>query len=173
MKKFPLVIFIVVGIVAGVSIPNYLQYKKKAEVEPFRAALAGYLSIWNQNVSAMPAPAEPYLAGKALIVNLDGGEIDQLHYSLPENIKASSPDDLRSVVFVKCWTEKYGLYTGGVTAFSHICEIAAYDTARSQLSFKDRVTRDPPASIEAGSSGIAERPDSEMLKLLTSMPIRS
>jgi hypothetical protein len=82
----------------------------------------------------------PYVSDKVLIVDERG--ISSQHFPLPEEIRATDPKAVGTVVFVNCELDTVGYYSGGTTPGAPVnetvCEIALIDLTRRVIVHKRR-----------------------------------
>lgn len=171
MKKvlFALLALGLLASVAGTILSGVKQGRREDTLEAFAAQLPSYMALWRDGVADESAVANGYLAGKAVIVEVTDREIDRLSFDLPDAIRATTPEEVGTLIFLKCRTPEVGSYTSGATARDHVCDMVAYDTGAGRVSAMDSVVRGAPGSISVDQSGTAGRPDEELLALIASL----
>jgi hypothetical protein len=117
------------------------------------------------------AGGKGYLKGKVVIIDKDdGGTIDSLNSSLPEVLRANSPEEVGTVVWLNWNEERVGTYQGGGGAYVYTCVMTIIDrTSSSKVAVKRFRGGDPPY-ITYSHSGYGSRPD--IISYLTNLPRR-
>jgi hypothetical protein len=171
MKKvlFALLVLGVLAGLAGIILNNVGQSQQKDATSAFAGHLPAYMAIWRGRAADDGYKVEPFLMGKAVIVETKGRRIDPLTFQLPDSIRAEIPEEVYSLIFLDCQTPEVGSYTNGAKARDHVCEIVIYDMGTAQVVYANSVVRYAPGSISLEQSGTGERPDEEVLEAIASI----
>jgi hypothetical protein len=140
------------------------------------------------------AGKSPYLAGKIVVLDVgeyrvinygkeadwDLGKLDKSNVSLPiynilpENLKATNPEEVGTVVLIKWDRAYYGSYIGAGNAYKINCIVSVVDKKRNLLiDQKNFEGGNPPYSIKGKGDGYGNAPSEEILNYLTSLPLQS
>ena len=95
-----------------------------------------------------------YLKGKVLIIDKKEKGIDPLNSSLPETLRATSPEEVKTVVWLN-WNENLvGHYEGGGSAYVYTCQMTIIDnTIPAIVAVKKMRGSEPPEYITVYSYG--------------------
>jgi hypothetical protein len=158
---------ILVGVVlAGVGVWFLMSAWARA---PFRGEMASYLAP--PNPAAKPADADNG-PRKLVVVDLDARDLDPLHFSLPNNLRAAGPNEVGRIVQLRWIQTTVGRYTSGGTAYKWRCEFTVIDKAtRAVLQSAVIEGSEPPASIygRRGQSESGSKPTQQVLWRLENM----
>ena len=131
-KKRLFHILCAIFIIGSVITPIGYEVYKGVLVRPFRDNLAAYASIEATSGASPPEEAAELektpFAGKTVVINMKTKKIDkEIYFGLPENLRASTPDDVETVVQVERERVQSGTYTDGAAAYRHRCNITVVD----------------------------------------------
>jgi len=156
--------------------------------DPFREHLDEYVSALSSEdtLGVVEAQAEPYINGKVLLIDkkgaedfggfqLDGGlftrfvkkgrdRVDALQRQLPESLRAESPEEVGTVVWLTwgattCWN-----YTGGLHAYAVTCDVVVIDYLEKRAIAAIRLGGVCPEIRETTTSSFwGPPPDAEVL----------
>jgi hypothetical protein len=105
---------------------------------PFTPFMASYVAPPEAAPSQrMIAGSDPRVKGKLLIVDLDAGEVDEAHFSLPDDLRARTPSEVGAVAQVqwKTWeaarTSRYGYF--GAPTYVQEVRLTLIDRASRQV----------------------------------------
>jgi hypothetical protein len=135
-------------------------------IKPFNDHLAEYMVEAKAPADAGGAPRS--CGAKMITVDMTEREIDYFYFDLPDEYRASTPEEVQTVVQMK-WTKyKCGEYEGGKPAYQQLCDVALVDKASGELIASQQcVGSDPPRSIDSrSSSGTGDKPTAQILGFL-------
>lgn len=159
-------------------IPYYLYVERPrqrldAYQEAFAASVPEYLSMVPPD-TPIADDAEPKLLGKAVVVDkqAEGGGVSAVHGQLPEEIRAESPTEVGTVVWID-WKEfQYGRYSATRVGYRIDAVVTVIDKANKAVL--DRVEFEgglPPETAPSGSQhGYGPRPVEQILEYLSNLP---
>jgi hypothetical protein len=131
-----------------------------------------------------------YLTGKVVVINrlgydilnsqdwreVESGRVADLHFSLPAELRASTPEQVRTVVWLGCEPASTRHYDSGTAALKFDCDVTVVDQTRGVVmgsaSFEGG---DPPESISCNSCPdevAGELPFGDVLDYLLGLPRR-
>jgi hypothetical protein len=126
--------------------------------KPDAALLAGYAAYsatsWDHGVGS---PA--HIHGRVVAVNLTDGKVDEpIYYLLPDDLRATKPEDVETIAWIACSKRKYGAYTSGGTAWREYCTVKVIDRElggvvggeKEFLGEKPPVTKNEPGDASGG-----------------------
>ena len=98
--------------------------------QPFRPFMSAYQ---DQNLKP-ESPGEDYVVGKVVVIDKDKPQVHGIHFRLPEELRASSPEEVGTVVWLS-WGEKVvGTYTDGSKGYRRTCNVTIIDQANRQIT---------------------------------------
>ena len=133
-----------------------------ARAETERAAFTNYV---RNDLSAIPQlrsalQGRGYIRGKIAIINRETRTLDQLHFSLPEELRATRAGEVGTVVWLDWGTELRGYYTTGGGAYRHTCAMTVIDyTLRAKIATRNFRGSEPPEVIRGYGAGYGDKPD--------------
>lgn len=160
---------IVIGLIAAIAIPSLLTQQRESAVDAFADEIPTYLAIWNGGVDTGNAPAQSAIVGPMVAIDPATEAVDPFHFDLPGDIRATAPADVRSILFLKCWTTDAGYYLGGPKAEHHACEFVAYDRQTQRVTLRETMENYAPLQITDDQSGTATRPTAVFLERLAEL----
>ena len=137
------------------------------EIAPFEARIDDYLAV--------PKPGGPATGqkarGKIIPVDFQERRVDRLYFELPKELRAASPDDVATVVWLTWREEKVSEYEGGKPAYVERCEVSVIDRKENVvLGKKEFRGGDPPKALSRNlSKGVGPRPYKEIADYLVSL----
>ena len=159
------------GIVCAVVliISGILFAIRTIKFAPFRAELATYLAT---PTGAAP-PGTP--VGRVVLVDLKEKDIDRMHFEIPDGLRAATPEEVTTIVWLEWDRREVAKYTSGGSAYQWFCTLTVID-----LKTKGRITSqaftgsDPPkmAFGKRFESHEGDKPTQEIPNFLTKLPRR-
>ncbi len=128
------------------------QARARAAYEaPFIPNLPVYMAQYKPTLDDLPL-----ITGKFLIVDMDNGTVSDLHYELPEELRATSPADLTIVVQQSCGSAESGIYAGtGIAANRQSCRLTLVDPVNRQtLMWQDFIGSEIRQEIHVDENGL-------------------
>jgi len=123
-----LVIGTPIALLVGFAV-GYYQYRE-SRLAPFKPYLSEYLSFTSAQ------QGEPYVRGKVITVDTRRKAVDHLYFDLPQELRATRPDEVGTVVWVECTSVTTVVRrTGGSTnnTVDYRCEVTVIDKAASAI----------------------------------------
>jgi hypothetical protein len=158
-------VLVVIGLVGGGI--WYAMYRAKRA--PFRAQMATYLA---QPTGTAPANTP---VGKFVVVDTKDKDIDSMHFDLPDNMRAATPADVTTVVWLAWDKRQVGKYTSGGTAYQWFCEVTVIDLkSKAKIAGSNFSGTAPPQSFrgKSGESRTGDKPTEAVLNYLKGLPRR-
>jgi hypothetical protein len=134
---------------------------------PFRAQMAQYMAP----PTGMGNPATS--VKKLVVVDVAAQDLDSLHYELPDDLRASSPAEATTVVWLKWNKAQVGTYTTGGAAYQWHCLVTVIDLGtRTKIREQNFTGSPPPQSIRSrrGTSHSGDKPNSQIVNFLRGLP---
>ena len=140
--EISLVILACLAIAAGL----FYVYRVESKASAFRPHASEYLSVRDAAVVPSTSP----LQGKAVVVNVDRGDIDtEIFTRLPDSIRAVTPGEVDFVILVGWIREETGQYSNGEPGFQHLCEVQIVEyRARTKRKQFTVIGSKPPQKLK-------------------------
>jgi hypothetical protein len=158
---------VILVLLAGIGAVFGIRYALQAShLAKFKSHVQEYTAVGG------PRPGIPQngtVKGKMITVKLQGPEIDWLFYDLPKSLRASSPEDVRTVVLLDWKENVIGQYDGGGNAIQYACGVTVYDKdTKTPLAYRDFTGGPPPqtTSTSNGSNDYGTKPTAEIVQFL-------
>lgn len=149
----------------------------EARARRFEKSLAGYLEL----ATAATAPTRPYRRGRVVVIDLGTRQIDPCTHGLARAIRAESPDDVGTIVFVQWLPEYLDTYysvRGQALARAYVTNahlILVDVTLGKQVGMKTIRGESPPDSVVRSASEregeYGPRPVSGVIDYIASLPV--
>jgi hypothetical protein len=162
---------IVLGVlvVVGLGVAGYIglnESQKAQTAAAFEARLTEYTS--------MPAPPSGSVRdGKALprMITIDwkARKVDRIYFDLPKELRAETPDDVLTVVWLQWGEERVEEYEGGGWACRHLCTVTVFDKASKKVVAQESfIGGEPPrmTNTPAGSNDYGDKPTDKIVFFL-------
>jgi hypothetical protein len=100
------------------------------------------------------APAKrPLMRPKLLLVDVSRGQVDALHRRLAQALRAETPEEVATVVWIERGEEQTGYYQDGDRAMVNTCKITMIDVRDHAIVGEGTLRGAPPPASKAKSSG--------------------
>jgi len=162
-KGWGILAVVVVAIAGTIGVRFSLHARR---VDAFREHLESYA----QEAKGDPTPGRR-MNGKLVAVDLDSKTIDDLHFDLPDDLRAETPEDVGTVVQLHWDKLQVGSYNGK-PAWKQSCQVRVMDKPSGELiETQPFWGGDPPSAIDSNASaGWGSRPDKEIVEFLGTLP---
>lgn len=172
MKKFLLIIVLLIIVGVGRSIFNFSEEEKKLEI--FKPEIANYLAAQEFESSE----DEPYIRGRIITIDLDKKTVDSWTYPhLSKEIQATKPAEVSTVGLITWKWEDVGHYedtkTGQITgkASKSSAILTLIDWQDKKIIEEKEFEGDaPPNAITLKGDYAYERPMFKVVKYLEELP---
>jgi hypothetical protein len=105
--------------------------------------------------------------GKLIVIDLNKNRIDPVFSDLPKRLKPESPEQVKTVLWIKCNSEYTNLtYTDGTQGLNTKCELTFIDFVNKQFLWRETVTVSAPDYKARGSKPVAPDPNERILQYL-------
>ena len=163
--------------------PDAIETRKSLD-DTFGALISKYeLAVAREEV-ARDSSARPILRGRLLAVrepeSQDGnymkydlfpdGELLEL---MPSELRATTPDEVRTLLHVSCTEESIGSYSDGSTAYVWNCTVGVVDLETGKLALVGSYRGPaPPKSVNAGGTTVVhgDKPYKAMAQAILRLP---
>ena len=173
MTRVELAILAVIALLIGGAAALWLMPSEKEEAAPvFAAAMAEYLALDEATEGqGQSVDVEPHFRGKGVAVDLASGTLDPLHFELPDALRAETPEQVGTVIFVECETNKVGDYGFFADAYGHACDIRVVDKKTREVVHDGGASASPPRRVYLPFwDRIAKRPHTWVLDEIEKLP---
>ena len=141
---------------------GYLKYCE-SRLAPFKPHLNEYLAF------SMVQQGEPYVRGKVITIDTRRKAVDHLYFDLPQELRATQPEEVGTVVWVNCTsTTTVVRRVGGSTnnTMEYRCEVSVIDKAASAVVGKQTFEK------TSGEQGYEEVLYGDIASYLAGLPRR-
>jgi hypothetical protein len=151
---------IAVGLIVGIPLWQRIQ---RASFEPY---LAQYAAI-QPNGQASSA----HMRGKMIVIDKSTGSIDPTWDEIPDDMRAASPSQVATVVWLEWSESEVGTYQGGGSGYSSNVEVTVIDKATSKIIATKSFSSQPTGVRVAGGSAdtVAKRPEDQVVQYLRTL----
>jgi hypothetical protein len=155
---------LVLLVLFGIGIWHVVGMIRRA---PFRAQMASYLTptVGMRNLAA-PRPS-----GKMVVVNVANRDLDDLHFDLPDNLRASSPGQVAIVARLHWRHATVGMYKGGGSAGQWTCDVEVIDRVKWTLLGSQKFIGSPPPQSFVGRRGQSRSGDKPKQQVMTFLQV--
>jgi hypothetical protein len=140
---------------------------------PFKEHVTEYSTVLDVKnpVKHSSEKKEAYIKGKIITVNNEEGEIDDIYFSLPEELRATKPENVGTIVWLEWGEDNIGSYTDGEDATVITCDVTIIDkstaTVVAERNFRGSI---PPNPKRSGEDGTGSMPIDEIVAYLKTLP---
>jgi hypothetical protein len=156
-------------VVVALGVAGYVgvtESQKSQIVAAFEARLTDY--------TAMPSPPSGSVRNgsalpKMITIDWKARKVDRIYFDLPQHLRAETPDDVQTVVWLQWGEERVEEYEGGGWACRHLCTLTVYDKATKKVVAQENfVGGEPPqmTNTPAGSNDYGEKPTKKIVFFL-------
>jgi hypothetical protein len=137
------------------------------ETAPFEKHIDDYLTAPKTGGTGTSQKAR----GKIVPVDVQERHVDRLYFELPKELRAASPDDVATVVWLAWREEKVGEYDGGKPACIERCDVTVIDRQQNAVVAKKEFRGgEPPKTLKSNfTKGVGPRPYKEIADYLVSL----
>ena len=173
MTRVEVAILAVIALLIGGGVFLWVAPSEEEEAAPvFAAAMAEYLALDKATEGqGQSTGTEPHFRGKGVAVDLVARTLDPLHFELPDALRAETPEEVGTVIFVECETNKVGDYGFFADAYGHSCDIRVIDRKTREVVHDGGASASPPRRVYFPFwDRIAERPHAWVLDDIEKLP---
>ena len=169
-----IVLLVVVAALAALGIYWWMMPSDhEIMAEPFQPRLGEYLTLMDKvdlKMGLGEYANDEGIRVPVVAIDVDNRAVDPLQSKMPEVWRTADPNQVASVLLIKCATEKVGDYGGGEDAYAHECRLWAVDRQSDRVVWMTYARRSPPRRIWLNipfKDVIADRPETELIEHLT------
>jgi hypothetical protein len=166
-----LIILFAAWIVAAFFSASY-SIKDASLQDPFKDHVREYSTVsgLKNSVRTSPHRTQAYLKGKIITVNKKENRIDDIYFKLPEELRATKPEDVGTIVWLDWGEDRVGFYLGSHgDATVNTCHVTIIDKSVpaivGEINFRGS---DPPERSYGSSSG--SMPTEVIVNYLRNLP---
>jgi hypothetical protein len=158
----------VVAFLAVIALNTYLV--RENPLRSIKARMDEYTNISGLHQGSDGA----YITGKVLAVDRSRNTTDDLYFQLPNDLRATIPEEVGTVIWVECGSRVVGTYTDGGKAHQITCELTIIDMANTTIVGVKSFTGGPPPGSKRSGTGneVGSRPTKEMAEYIMTFPKR-
>jgi hypothetical protein len=123
------------------------------EQKAFGAVMDDFLAATAPAAAGAPRPA----FGKAVMVDVNQRKLDYMQESLPDDMRAATPEEVTTVVQLRYTEQTVGEYTGGGRALKVTCNVTVVDRASRVVLGTASFTGEDPPQFTRTSAGEDDR----------------
>jgi hypothetical protein len=137
-------------------------------LSPFQNHLAAYL--------AAPASTRPkgdgYVRGRVIAVDAVRRDFDRdVYFALDDDLRASDPEQVGTVVVTEWKTTAVGTYSNGDTGYQYSCRVSVIDRSTNEIVAQSSFTGgDPPSSKKDDGDAYGDKPVEEIAVFVRNLP---
>jgi hypothetical protein len=153
---------IVVAFVALIAVGIWFLIRTNKRA-PFRAHMARYLA---QPTGAAPAGTP---VRKLVVVDVKDKDLDSLHDDLPNDLRAATPEEATTVVWLQWDKREVGTYSSGGKAYQWFCDVTVIDLkSKGRIAGQNFAGERPPQRFvgRRGESRTGDKPTEAVLNYL-------
>lgn len=118
-----------------------------------------------------PGSMQPYVKGKVILVNKEEKKIDHTYCELPEELRATRPEEVETIVWLEWGKDKVGRYTDGSTAYVNTCKVTIIDRSIPAIVAVTNLRGSmPPNMTTRGGGAGGSMPTEEVIAYLQNLP---
>lgn len=164
------IIIIVLVVVIGLAVGGFflVRYLYRSSVlSPFQSSVNEYTGMKPQ---ADTKVEETPHKGGVIPVDTSDNTIDHFYFDLPENLKASDPASVKTIVFLTWSKQQTHQYSNNKPGYTNFCAVDVVDRETKNLLKRGNFQGPPPPQSISGrsSSGEGARPTEEIVAFLRS-----
>lgn len=166
----------------------YFMFRSPLTFKPFEPYLNEYLfpdelkerflgfapCEWDpsQNCEIYDDKSGGYISGKVITVNRLEGTFDELFFALPSDLRAQTPDEVGTIIWIDCAEVAVATYVSGAKGYSTTCAITVIDKTQNLIVAQPQefVGEKPPSSKSGVADWHGKRPLKEMIEYIKSLP---
>jgi len=142
---------IVLGvIVAGALVIGGMLGRGALRQGPFAGAIEGYMAAGAYD----DALTTPTLAGKVAVVDANKRRLDDIHFALPDSVRAATPQEVRTVVLVDRQGMTSGHYQNGAAGKTQTCRVRIVDLEKKRVIVREQFEGEAPGLARASQSEV-------------------
>jgi hypothetical protein len=165
-KFFSLTILVILVLVAVVSIYFYV-YKPKV-LEPFNSHIDEYIT--DTETSTDSIHYSPYIRDKVIPVDAENRIVDDIYFSLPDELKPSGPEEVGTIIYIERIEIQVGQYTDGYGAYQDYWDITIVDKTALNIVDTVRIYGDkPPEKKQSSGPRTGTGPEKKVIEYLTKL----
>ena len=164
-----LVVVVGAAILIGVGLWASSAISHQHELSALKPHLTEYLATERSGESMNNTP---YIVGKIVVVDLGKKNFDYLVFKLPAKLRATTPDEVGTVVQTTYTDNEFGTYTGGGIGYQTQADVKLINFATGQLiSTKSFLGSEPPATKSGSGDAHGGEPTQQVVDWLKSLPV--
>jgi hypothetical protein len=136
---------------------------------PFRKHMSEYLAT----PVGMPGRPGAAAVGKMVVVDEQDKDVDSLHFDLPDDLRAATPEEVVTVARLRWAKNRIGEYQGGGGAYQWSCNVALFDLPSKTMVATQHIegSAPPPSFVgRPGESRTGDKPTTAVLNFLKNLP---
>jgi hypothetical protein len=148
-------IFAVGSCCAGIFYLSQYIYRSYA-LSPFEPSRAEFVALRPQGGE----PTGHRTKGNFVAIDVADGSFDPFNFDLPDSLKANTPADVKTVIFMT-WSKKqtHTYNPGRIPGYTHFCMVEVVDRETKALLLRQEfMGPSPPSSIKNSSDAEGARP---------------
>jgi hypothetical protein len=160
------VVVVVVALILG-GYFGIRSYGRSSQLKPF----AAHLDDYSNRVGFTSSSQDPYVSGKVMTIDGASGKIDYLLFALPKELRATTPDEVKTVV-VLTWRETLaGTYTSGAKGYVATCDVEIVDMANKLILGGQQFSGpEPPSTKTSKGDWHGAKPTSQVVDYISGLP---
>jgi hypothetical protein len=165
---FSILIYIAVFFCTIGTSVYFFVLRRPMVFKPFESHLSEYLSF---SAHQEKSTDSGHISGKVITVDKVNRKFDDLYFSLPHNLRASTPDEVGTIVLIECTESIAGTYEDGKNGHSTNCAVRIIDKSKKVVFPESEFYgEEPPKTKSIHGDWYGARPLKEIVKFITALP---
>ena len=159
------VLVIIIALIAG-GVYGVRSCRQGSQTKPFLSHMSEYTFFPTLKESS----SSTGITGKAITIDKIKNEIDDTFFDLPTELKASTPEEVGTVVWVSCNEHIAGTYVSGSKAYVQTCDVTVIEKSTASIVGKRTLSGDqPPQTKSYSGDWHGSKPKSEIVDYIKSL----
>lgn len=160
-----IIVFVIVAVIIGVI----TQQRQASVVAPFKSHLSEYASM--SGLKPISPTVSPYIKGKVIVIDIDEKDIDDCFFDLPSDLRAASPEEVGTVIWLDWGEVLIGRYTDGAGGYQITCKVTVIDKAKTAIVGEATFKGSEPPSVKSGSGDrTGDKPTDDVSDYIKTLP---
>jgi hypothetical protein len=154
MWKVYVGIAVVGGVIALGSVGVYQSQQEKkamaAAIAPFQENIGEYTSLQKPRDGDI---RDGKAKRKMITIDMINRKVDSLYFQLPQELRATTPEEVETVVWLRWGQDYIASYEGGGKAIRHTCTVTVFDRATKKVVAQTTFQGEEPPDVTYTSAG--------------------
>jgi hypothetical protein len=168
-KIFVLALSLFVILFATALIYYYIY--RPNTVESFNFHISEYIADVDKSTES--TNYSPYLRGKVITIDNENKAIDDIYFSLPNELKASEPNEVGTIILIERREVAVGRYTDGTGAYQDFWQLTIVDKTLLTIVGTIEISgEEPPEYKQSSGPKTGTSPKTKVIEYLSNLPCK-